>query len=1170
MKTFKKHSRPFVRLPFTYRLGVMLLIPAQLITSAPFAVLHAADGAPAETSAPANEAATVNDSNAPAPVTTPQNVRVVSGSRDFKPFLPALKFSPAFTDVEITAARVFEEPLVPTQGASNPEENAALAGVLRVFNERQSPEDVSALAGFLTQYPNSRWAAALQLNIGLIQYQTGYLSAALDSFQSAWNLSKTETGAMVKAMADRAIGEYLLLNARVGRTEALVQTFKELGDRQFLGSTGEKVNGAREGLSRMLNHPGIAFRCGPFAVNSILNIGKKTKGRDPVIEAAHSTSLGTSLAQVKDLSAQVHLDYQMAKRAPGSAFIVPAVVHWKIGHFAAIVDEKDGRYLIQDPTFGGGEMWVSSQALEAEGSGYYLVPSGVLPAGWQQVLDPEEAGTVWGRGGAQGQSDGEKSKDSPKVCANPPCCNGMAWASIFSALATQHIQDTPVGYHPPVGPEMAFSPGYSYMETGQPANFSFSNFGANWTFNWLSYVTVDPSQNVTVAVRGGGTEVYPYSLKDNVSNVYAPNVLSQAVVVLVSNGIYERHLSDGSKEVFNQPDGTGRIFMTQVVDPQGNAAVIHYDANFRIDYILDAINQQTTITYKSNTVGNAGFYKIAKITDPFGRFAQFDYDSSLTQLLTITDVVGMKSQFTYSGGSFINSQTTPYGTTTFSFTQTLDGSVSSTRDLVVMFPDGSGEAVKSITGETLTTYFWNQKAFQYYSPTTPDLSKAAQTHWCLNTSANIQSSVMQWSKEPLEAEVDYTYAGQGGNPHYLGTTNKPLTVSRVVESGTQTYQYQYGDFGRVTQSVDPAGRTFSFYYAANGVDLLEVRQTRGGNNDLVGKWYYNSQHRPYYAIDASSQKTSYGYNASGQLTSVVDPKFNTTALTYDTNGYLTQIDGPLAGSNDTTHFTYDGFGRVRTATDSEGYVLTYDYDALDRQTKVTYPDGTYAQVVWNMLDPILARDRLGRWTQRNYDSVRHLQHETDPLGRTTSYNWCSCGSLEDLVDARGNTTHWERDVEGRPITKTIANGSPNSSTTSYAYYPQSGLLQSSTDSISQVASYSYNIDNTLYQVGYTGAVHATSGVTFTYDPNYPRLATALNATGTIVNSYKPCVTDPYGTPVTGGGRLVQVANTAPTSAITFAYDELGRVVNRSIDGSNNSVSIAFDAMWRVTGLNTTL
>ena len=53
--------------------------------------------------------------------------------------------------------------------------------------------------------------------------------------------------------------------------------------------------------------------------------------------------------------------------------------------------------------------------------------------------------------------------------------------------------------------------------------------------------------------------------------------------------------------------------------------------------ITDAIGQVTTLTY-----GNTNdIYKITRVTDPFGRFADFAYDS-LGRLTNITDVIGLE------------------------------------------------------------------------------------------------------------------------------------------------------------------------------------------------------------------------------------------------------------------------------------------------------------------------------------------------------------------------------------------------------------------------------------------------------------------------------------------------------------------------------------------------
>jgi YD repeat-containing protein len=50
----------------------------------------------------------------------------------------------------------------------------------------------------------------------------------------------------------------------------------------------------------------------------------------------------------------------------------------------------------------------------------------------------------------------------------------------------------------------------------------------------------------------------------------------------------------------------------------------------------------------------------------------------------------------------------------------------------------------------------------------------------------------------------------------------------VLDDGsTQLHTFAYNGFGHVTNAVDPLGRELSFLYATNGIDLLEVRQTRG-------------------------------------------------------------------------------------------------------------------------------------------------------------------------------------------------------------------------------------------------------------------------------------------------------------------------------------------------------
>jgi hypothetical protein len=69
----------------------------------------------------------------------------------------------------------------------------------------------------------------------------------------------------------------------------------------------------------------------------------------------------------------------------------------------------------------------------------------------------------------------------------------MAGAAVDLLYISLGLRDTPVGYTPPVGPAVNFEVTYNQREAAQPANFTYSNFGAKWTFNWLAYIQDNPT-----------------------------------------------------------------------------------------------------------------------------------------------------------------------------------------------------------------------------------------------------------------------------------------------------------------------------------------------------------------------------------------------------------------------------------------------------------------------------------------------------------------------------------------------------------------------------------------------------------------------------------------------------------------------------------------------------
>lgn len=594
--------------------GVLAALPFR--TAVPIKVYAAARPEPASTQHRLRLSVRDSGSNAPAHGEgifphRPSAARPISGPL----------FSSQPTEAEIRHARIFEEPLLP-MGRPSATENKDLARALQTFLRAKDQDDASALTGFLKRHPHSAWRASLLTNLGMVYRKTGYFSRALSAWEAAWEASKKETGLAERALADRAAGELADLRARLGQDERLQALLAELDGRDLRGPATEKMTAAREGLWQIQHQPRDSFQCGLFALTWVRSTLQSETILNIKAEALPVSAQGASLAQLQSLAQQWGLSYGMAKRAHGAPIPTPAVVHWKVGHFGALVKEQNGRYLLKDPTADlafGGEIWVSPAAIEAETSGYFLIPVKNRWAGWQPVSQKEGA-TVWGKGYTSSSNpNGTKSNDK-KVPDDNDCQKngkGMAKYAVHAMLVSLNIEDTPVGYTPPRGPAINFTVTYNQREANQPAVFTYSNLGAKWTFNWLSYVVDDPTNplaNAALYVQGGGTE--SYTRFDTARQAYAPQMESRAVLARTSPTTYERRLPDGSKQIFSVSDGATiyprKTFLTQIVDPFGNTVTLTYDAGRRITNIRDALGQVTTLSYELPDEP----LKITKVTTP--------------------------------------------------------------------------------------------------------------------------------------------------------------------------------------------------------------------------------------------------------------------------------------------------------------------------------------------------------------------------------------------------------------------------------------------------------------------------------------------------------------------------------------------------------------------------
>lgn len=1083
-------------------------------------------------------------------------------------------FSALPGDAEIAGAHLLAGPLLPlpAQGPARPSiENRALADALLQYRASRDWEDFRPLIRFLQEHPRSRYEPALLVNLGVLYRQQGRVSRAFTALERAWSLTKGGTDKNSLALANWALGEFAGMHAHLdpARRAQLDAELDALGRRDLHGPTVELVSTALQERVLREEHPEEAYRCGPMSLALVRQYLQLPEA--PEILRARPARQGFSLAQLEELAVRHGMKMRAIHAGASAPVPFPAVIHWKYDHYSAVLERRleNGResFRVQNPLLEQ-DIWMSREAIEEETSGFFLILDD-RPGDAYRTATEDEKRNVWGRCEFF-ELDPTQVFDLAIKTSCPIGSRGMATYNFHAALASLNITDTPIGYTPPVGPPAQFTVTYNQRESSQPAVFSYSNLGPKWTFSWMSYVLLlNPP---VVFLPNGGEETHQLAPKGtpaggNPNATYYDNHAQTGALLLLDTKAqtWERHLPDGTVQYFGLRENVSpnRYFMTRVVDPQGNALTFAYDNSFRLRTATDASGLVTTLTY-----GLPDPLKITAVTDPFGRTAKFSYDAQ-GRLTTITDVIGLTSSFTYGPNDFISEMVTPYGKTTFQTgavdnpSTVLDTFISATdpngdteraefRNKVPSLPvrDDWNDALN--TGgsrpipflNTRLTLYWDKNAWKQ-APGDP--SQARLYRWLDGPLQNRGSGILDYTKNALEGRVQRHYPGQTKPYYSVGTTAMPSAIMSLLEDGVtpQMTLVASNAYGHLTQYTDPAGRQTVYTYDANGIDLLEIRNP--ATNETYAKFTYNSQHRPLTYQDASGGVSAYTYNAAGQLTSITNAKHETTAFTYDSRGDLLLRIGPVP--SDLTRYTYDSFGRIRTVTDSEGYVLTYDYDPLDRPIAITYPDKTTSQTAYQNLDPVAFTDRQGRVTRVTYDATRRPVATTDAAGQTTSVAWCGCGEIAQMTDANGNTTVWNRDTQGRVVSKIFADGT----STQYTYDPMTGRLAQVTDAKGQTTAYQFLPDGNLQQISYSGGA-ATAPVTFTYDPNVTRVSGMTDGIG--ATSYV------YGRGGLPGG--FQVASvTGPLGETTvFTYDELNRVIGAAIDGV--SATVTYDPLGRIT------
>ena len=657
-------------------------------------------------------------------------------------------------------------------------------------------------------------------------------------------------------------------------------------------------------------------------------------------------------------------------------------------------------------------------------------------------------------------------------------------------------------------------------------------------------------------------------------------------------------IGPSGRAVRNEYDASGRLIAS--ADPNGDRMEYEYDATGQTMAVSDALRRQTTYRYDERG-------HITSLTNPLGQTLTYTYDAQGNRL-SETDPNGHTTSYTYDAQGNMLSVSLPTGGT-YTGTYLAAGLPATSTDpfgnTTSVTYDGVGN-MASVTDALGNTRSWTYDA--QGNPTTFRDPLGNTTRFEYNPFGDLtkvtdvlgHSVDLAYDANGNQTAVTTTRTRADGTQEILVSTREYDPLNRVVAATDREgnyYAYSYTEGGQIRSTVGPTGEVLCTFDYGQGQN---VTGTFPGGVTFASKLSPLGQ--PEYRLNAAGGKTSFTYDAAGQLLSIQTPDGARAQAVYDPTGNRSSVTNPagaeyrftyseaneLASTRDPlgnrVQYGYDEALRLTQITDPMGSEFKRTLDPLGRVTRSLFPDGTDQRMTYDAGGRLTSQtDQAGRITRCEYDAVGRLTRMTDPLSGVTTYAYDETGNLVAVTDARDKTTRMAYSSSGRRTRYTLPDGTSRQWT-----YDANGKLTTFTDYAGRTRTYTYGPDGRLAAVTYADG----SQETYTYTA-LAKVASFTDVNGTCTYQYDArgrltrevlpsgqAVDYQYGidgallaVTSAGGatryacddaGRLTTV--TAPDGGVTsYTYNAAGSVTH--IDYPNGVYGTAqYDSMQRLTRL----
>jgi RHS repeat-associated protein len=545
-----------------------------------------------------------------------------------------------------------------------------------------------------------------------------------------------------------------------------------------------------------------------------------------------------------------------------------------------------------------------------------------------------------------------------------------------------------------------------------------------------------------------------------------------------------------------------------ITDPNGLVTTLTYDPRSRLT------SRQVGVELTAYVYDGVG--QITKVTLPDNSYVQYTYDAAhrLTQL---NDGPGNRIVYTLDG----------MGNRMSESAYDPANNLARTRSRVY---NALNQLYQDLGAQSQTTAYAYDGNFNLTSTTDPLTHQTTNSYDALNR--------LLQAVDPGSGVTKYAYDGANN-------------LTQVTDANLNATTYTYDGLNDLVTQVSPdTGTTTNTFDAAGNV--LTKTDARGA----TAAYTYDNLNRAtqvVYSKSGSANEThaftyDVGANAKGHLTQVTDPAA-ITAWTYTGQGRVASKTQTVGGVTPTVSYGYNSSGQLSTVTTPSGQVIAYGYTnnrvstiSINGQSLLTgaatEPFGPLAVWFWgNGLKMWRDYDNDGRlitWEFRNGTSVLRKDQSFDVASRIIA--------ISDPNNTAASQTY-QYDVLDRLIV--AQTGSPVAHTQQFTYDAVGNRQNVTLDGSGANLYYNNNGNRLQAFIGTISGSYLNGATALTYTYNNANRLVAIQSSGSPLASYA----------VSALGQ--RVSKTVSGVTTLFVYDEQGHLLGE-YDGSGNLIQ---ETVW---------